>query len=141
LHEVSYNDPVPGESFTYPEFPGFFADWRWLEMRTRSVSVWFDNLSDIPFFGLHRPQGGKQPVIELPDLGWSFLHAIPPIGSKFDLAGTLGPQSQVTRLDGPARGDIVITLTAPQRFPSWRARCQVRDWIAICRSNSIPPNS
>lgn len=114
LHEVSYNDPVPGESFTYPEFPGFFADWRWLEMRTKNVSVWFDNVGDTPFFGLHRPQPGKQPVIELPDLGWSFLHAIPPIGSKFDLAETLGPQSQVTRLDGPLRGEIEVTLTSPQ---------------------------
>jgi hypothetical protein len=113
LHEVSYNDPVPGESFTYPEFPGFFADWRWLEMRTRHGSIWFENRREVPFFGLHRPQPGKQPVIDLPDLGWSFLHAIPPIGSKFDLPATLGPQSQVTRLDGVVRGDIAISLTPP----------------------------
>jgi hypothetical protein len=114
LHEVAYNDPVPGESFTYPEFPGFFADWRWLEMRTPDASVWFENHSDVPFFGLHRPQPGKHPVIDLPDLGWSFLHAIPPIGSKFDLAETLGPQSQPTRIDGAVRGDILISLTPPQ---------------------------
>ncbi|HUQ09060.1 MAG TPA: glycoside hydrolase family 2 TIM barrel-domain containing protein [Steroidobacteraceae bacterium] len=114
LHEVAYNDPVPGESFTYPEFPGFFTDWHWLEMRTKDASVWFENGSGIPFFGLHRPQPGQQPVIDLPDLGWSFLHAIPPIGSKFDLAEALGPQSQVTRIDGIVRGDIVISLTSPQ---------------------------
>jgi hypothetical protein len=114
LHEVSYNDPVPGETFVYPEFPGFFGDWRWLEMRTRGVSVWFENLAGIPYFGLHRPQPGKQPVIELPDLGWSFLHAIPPIGTKFDLPETLGPQSQVTRIEGIVRGEVAIALTPPQ---------------------------
>ncbi|HEX6638975.1 MAG TPA: glycoside hydrolase family 2 TIM barrel-domain containing protein, partial [Steroidobacteraceae bacterium] len=88
LHEVSFNDPVPGETFNYPEFPGFFTDWRWLELQTPQASVWFDNPGGIPFFALGRPQPGKQPVIELPDLQWSFLHAIPPIGTKFDLAET-----------------------------------------------------
>ncbi len=111
LHEVAYNDPVPGESFTYPEFPGFFEDWRWLELRLRDSSVWFENRSDIPFFGLHRPQAGKQPVLELPDLGWSFLHAIPPIGTKFTLADVLGPQSQTTPMDSSIRGEIAIRIT------------------------------
>jgi hypothetical protein len=109
LHEVAVNDPVPGESFVYPEFPGFFGDWRWLEMQTGGARLVFRNLSGIPYFGLHRPQPGKLPVIELPDLGWSFLHAIPPIGTKFDLPETLGPQSQTTRLDGVIRGEIAIS--------------------------------
>ncbi len=110
LHGRSYNDPVPGETFDYPEFPGFFGEWRWLEMHTRPARVVFRNLSGIPWFGLHRPQPGKLPVIELPDLGWSFLHAIPPIGSKFDLPETLGPQSQTTRVQGVLRGEIGIAV-------------------------------
>jgi hypothetical protein len=113
LHEVKNNDPVPGESFEYPEFPGFFRDWRWLEMQTRDARVLFRNLSGVPFFGLHRPQPGKQPVITLPDLGWSFLHAIPPIGSKFDLPGVLGPQSQPTRIEGVVRGELALSAEIP----------------------------
>jgi hypothetical protein len=113
LWEAAYSDPVPGESFAYPEFPGFFGEWRWLEMYPNDppARVLFRNASAVPYFGLHKPQPGKQPVIELPDLGWSFLHVIPPIGTKFDLPETLGPQSQVTRLDGSAiQGEIAIKL-------------------------------
>ena len=113
LHEVAYNDPVPGEAFTYPEFPGFFENWRWLGLRLRDASVWFENRSDIPFFGLHRPQPGRQPVLDVPDLGWSFLHAIPSIGTKFTLADVLGPQSQPTRVDGIIRGEIAVAVTPP----------------------------
>jgi hypothetical protein len=113
LWEALHADPIPGETYQYPEFPGFFGEWRWLEMFPERplARVIFRNVSAVPFFGLHRPQPGKQPVIELPDLGWSFLHVIPPIGTKFDLAETLGPQSQVTRLDGGViRGEIAIRL-------------------------------
>ena len=113
LHELKYNDPVPGESFDYPEFPGFFRDWRWLELQTRDARLLFQNLGDVPFFGLHRPQPGKQPVISLPDLGWSFLHAIPAIGSKFDLPAVLGPQSQPTRFDGVVRGELSLSAEVP----------------------------
>ena len=106
LHEVAYNDPIPGESFEYPEFPGFFGAWRWLQLQSEQPVV-IRNLSGIPWFGLLRPQPGKQPVIDVPDLGWSFLHAIPPIGTKFTLANVLGPQSQPTPA-GAQRGEIAL---------------------------------
>lgn len=109
---VSYSNSVPGETFAVPEFPGFFGEWRWLEMLAQSpdVRVVFRNVSGVPWFGLHRPEPGVLPVIELPDLGWSFLHVIPPIGNKFDPPETLGPQSHVTRVDGVLRGEIAIRL-------------------------------
>jgi hypothetical protein len=112
LHQVANNDPMPGESFEYPEFPGFFGAWRWLELHTRDATVRLRNMSGIPYHGLHRVQPGAQPVIALPDLGWSFLHVIPPIGTKFDLPGALGPQSQVTRA-GVVRGELAISAGAP----------------------------
>lgn len=110
LHEVAFNDPVPGESFSYPEFPGFFGEWDWLELRTLGSRVVFRNESNLPYFGLHRPQPGKLPVIDVPDLGWSFLHVIPPIGTKFTLAGVLGPQSRATPVNGPFRGEISLRV-------------------------------
>src|SRR5262249_38632845 len=35
LHAANYSRAVPGERYDYPEFQGFFADWEWLELRTR----------------------------------------------------------------------------------------------------------
>jgi hypothetical protein len=101
-------------SFDYPEFQGFFGEWRWLELLPQSPNcrIVFRNVSGIPFFGLYQPASGAQPVIEVPDLGWSFLHAIPPIGTKFDLPDTLGPQSQLTHLDGVIHGEIALRLSA-----------------------------
>jgi hypothetical protein len=112
LYEMLYSNPVPGETYSYPEFPGFFGEWRWLTLYPQAplARIVFRNVSGIPYFGLHRPQPGKLPVIDVPDLGWSFLHAIPPIGTKFDLAETLGPQSQRTPVQGRQRGEIALRL-------------------------------
>jgi hypothetical protein len=112
LYELPWSNPVPGETYSYPEFPGFFGEWRWLTLYPEAppARVVIRNVSGIPFFGLYRPEAGKQPVIDVPDSGWSFLQAIPPIGSKFDLAETLGPQSQRTAVQGVQRGEIAIRL-------------------------------
>jgi hypothetical protein len=110
LHETPYSRSTPGVSYEYPEFDGFFGSWRWLEMRTRAGRVLIRNGSDVPWFGLYRPQPGEKPVIDLPDVGWSFLHAIPPIGTKFDRAEWLGPQSQPTRLPAVVAGEISLSI-------------------------------
>ena len=36
--ENKYNDPVPGESFTYPEFKGYFANCSWMNIETQEGS-------------------------------------------------------------------------------------------------------
>jgi hypothetical protein len=97
-------------SYAYPEFEGFFGEWRWLEMRTRAGRLLFRNESEVPWFGLYRPEPGEKPVIELPDVGWAFLHAIPAIGTKFDRAELLGPQSRPTRLPAVIEGEIALSL-------------------------------
>jgi hypothetical protein len=111
LHETPYSRSTPGVSYEYPEFEGFFGSWRWLEMQTRAGKVVIRNGSDVPWFGLYRPQPGEKPVIDLPNVGWSFLHAIPPIGTKFDRAEVLGPQSQPSRLPTVVQGEIVLNFS------------------------------
>ncbi|MBQ5983193.1 MAG: glycoside hydrolase family 2 [Prevotella sp.] len=32
--QTSYNDPIPGESWLYPEFKGYFADVHWMQIET-----------------------------------------------------------------------------------------------------------
>ena len=111
VHAAQYSRAVPGESFAYPEFQGFFDAWRWLELQTADGTVRIGNTAaSIPYFGLYTPAGGEKPIIELPPLGWSFLHAIPPIGTKFTPPDVLGPQSQPTTFDGGKRIGGTLTL-------------------------------
>jgi hypothetical protein len=112
LHETRYNDPIPGETYAYPEFKGYFGDWRWLSLQTRHGRVTAENDGSVPYFGLYRPQGGVKPVLDLPDVGFAFLHVIPAMGSKFDLPDVLGPQSRPRQVSGVQRGDIKFTFEA-----------------------------
>jgi len=110
FHETAYNDPIPGETYAYPEFKGYFDAWRWLTLSTASERVTVENIGAVPHFGLFQPKGGVNPVLDLPDVGWSFLHVIPAIGTKFDLPEKIGPQSQTRTLQGVQRGELRITL-------------------------------
>jgi glycosyl hydrolase family 2 len=111
VHAAPYSRAVPGETYAYPEFQGFFGAWRWLEVQTSDATVRVGNgNAAIPFFALYSPAGGEKPVIELPPLGWSFLHAIPPIGTKFTPPDVLGPQSQSTEIGKSVGGVLTIEL-------------------------------
>jgi len=111
VHAAPYSRAVPGETYAYPEFQGFFGSWRWLEVQTSDATVRVGNgNAAIPFFALYSPAGGEKPIIELPPLGWSFLHAIPPIGTKFTPADVLGPQSQPTVFEKSVAGVLTIEL-------------------------------
>jgi hypothetical protein len=111
LHQANYSRSTPGVSYEYPEFEGFFGAWDWLELKTREARVVIRNGSQIPFIGLYSPTPGEQPILELPKLGWSFLHAVPPIGTKFALPEVLGPQSQTTQFTGSIEGEVKFTIT------------------------------
>lgn len=54
----------------------------------------------------NRRAGGVNPVLNLPDLGWSFLHVIPAMGNKFALPNVMGPQSQPRVLTGVQTGTL-----------------------------------
>jgi hypothetical protein len=99
FHAANYSRAIPGAVYAYPEFQGFFDDWSWYELRTRDARVIVRNMG-VPYFGLYSPAGGEKPILELPPLGLSFLHAIPPIGTKFALPDVLGPESQPAKFDG-----------------------------------------
>jgi hypothetical protein len=71
------------------------------------------NGGKVPFFALYRPAPGEKPILELPDMGWSFLHAIPSIGTKFAAADVLGPQSQPRQFSGIIRGELSFDVATP----------------------------
>jgi hypothetical protein len=115
FHETAYNDPIPGETYAYPEFKGYFGEWRWLALDTGSGRVTIENQRGTPYFGLYKPQGGVNSVLDLPDVGWAFLHVIPAMGTKFDLPDALGPQSQSRRVSGLQRGELKFTFEADSK--------------------------
>ncbi|MES1263170.1 MAG: hypothetical protein ABUL69_02360, partial [Peristeroidobacter soli] len=110
LHEAKYSRSTPGVTYEYPEFEGFFGAWNWLELETKQGRAVIRNGSQVPYFGLYQPTPGEQPILELPKLGWSFLHAVPPIGTKFALPDVLGPQSQPSRFADPIEGEVKISF-------------------------------
>jgi hypothetical protein len=110
LHAADYSRSTPGATFDYPEFEGFFGEWRWLEMRTFDARIEISNTGDIPYFGLYRAMPAANALLELPDAGWSFLHAIPPIGTKFALPDVLGPESRPAAFRGNIRGKLAIRV-------------------------------
>ena len=108
VHEVAYNDPIPGESFTYPEFKGYFREWRWLELDTEGGTLRVENASGIPFFGLYAPRDGQPSMQSFPDTGLAFLEVIPAIGSKFTGPETTGPQGVTPHVHGERSGSIIF---------------------------------
>jgi hypothetical protein len=112
LHQVAWNDPVPGQSFVYPEFKGYFQDWDWLLLETTIGHLTVENRSGVPFFGLYGPRDGEPPMLAFPDTGLALLDVIPAIGNKFDTPDQLGPQSRTPTVSGVRRGSIVLRFVA-----------------------------
>lgn len=114
LHDVAYNDPIPGQSFDYPEFRGYFGDWRWmvLGLRAGEGRLAIENGSRVPFLGLFGPRDGQPAMLAFPDTGLAFLDVIPAQGTKFDTPDTMGPQSRTPRASGVKRGRIVLRFGA-----------------------------
>jgi hypothetical protein len=106
----AYSDAVPGESWEYPEFKGYFGDWLWATFKTAEKrSITLMAASDGTFLGVYRPNEGSDPArtkLYTPQTGLAVFDAIPPIGTKFSDADQYGPQSQ----PNPAPGECRRTL-------------------------------
>lgn len=103
--EVAYNDPVPGETYAYPEFKGYFDAWSWLTLETDTLRLTIENGSGVPFHGLFRARDGVNGLLDWPPLGVALLDVIPAQRDKFLPPERLGPSGQTPRvmLDRTAR--------------------------------------
>jgi hypothetical protein len=107
-----YNNTITGwAGWVYPEFKGCFAGVRWMQLETTEGLITFiPERSDV-FVQVLTPDApptnlvGKT-AVRLPHAGLAFLHAIPPIGSKFKDAGTTGPEGQLAQAAGEYRGSV-----------------------------------
>jgi hypothetical protein len=109
--ENDYNDTITGyRGWKYPEFKGCFANVRWLELETTEGRITIVP-EHIPFVQVLTPRQPPdklvaQTRVNLPECGLGFLHAIPPIGTKFKPAAAGGPQGQLTGATGEYSGVI-----------------------------------
>lgn len=109
--DVDYNDPIPGVSWTYPEFKGWFSRWEWMAFTTTEGRFALLNDGGSPFVGVYAPRDGKNnPVLILPRLGLGVYQLIPAIGTKNSEPSNLGPQGQPQNVTGTVKGSLVIRL-------------------------------
>lgn len=109
--QTAYNDPIPGESWSYPEFKGWFAGWDWMSFTTTEGRFSFLNAGGSPFVGVYAPRDGlNNPVLVLPHLGLGVYQVIPAIGTKQSEPSNLGPQGQPQNITGEVKGSFLIRL-------------------------------
>jgi hypothetical protein len=108
VHEIRSHDLQPGESWDYPEFEGCFAGVRWVRVDTASGPVTVTSADPGAYFRIGTPRISHiNTTVAFPAGDISFLHAIPPIGSKSVAVEKTGPASQWAQ----ASGDYTGTLT------------------------------
>lgn len=104
-----YNDPIPGESFDYPEFKGYFANVQWMELKTQEGTIRIANKQTENYVGVYQPRDGRDALLyTLPATGISIMKVIPPVRNKVNTTDLVGPSSQAYWADGVYEGGIVM---------------------------------
>jgi hypothetical protein len=95
--EKAYNNTVTGQSWNYPEFKGWHAELYWVRLRTTEADFTVYTEQDNIFLEMLQPERPRAARNEntnppFPKGNIGFMHAISPIGTKFQPAEALGPQ-------------------------------------------------
>ncbi|MBO9729806.1 MAG: glycoside hydrolase family 2 [Chitinophaga sp.] len=113
----AYNNTVTGESWVYPEFKGYHANVYQATFHTTEQPITFYNGNAGTFLQVFRPQAPQgaannntNPAFPEGDIG--FMSAIAPIGTKFQDAAQMGPESQRNTMLNytPVKGTLWIDL-------------------------------
>lgn len=97
------NDGVTGVVWQYPEFRGHHADVYWATIHTTEVPITIASDIEGLFLRVLTPTPPPDPrssAVAFPEGNISLLHAITPIGTKFNPADTLGPSGHLNRVNG-----------------------------------------
>lgn len=109
IWENDYNDPIPGETFTYPEFKGYFGNVSWMNIRTKEGTISLTNETPDTYIGVYQPRDGRDRLLyTLPESGISVLNVILPVRNKVNSTDLCGPSSQAKWVNGPQTGRIVF---------------------------------
>ena len=94
----NYNDPIPGESWEYPEFKGYFAGVQWMKLNTSEGSIGISPshvLQQPSYIGIYTPRDGRDHILyNLPETGISILKVIPAVRNKVNTTDLNGPSAQ-----------------------------------------------
>lgn len=126
-----YNDPIPGESWSYPEFKGYFSGVDWMQLMTEEGSICFSNMSmthqadrmaiepaDRPFVGIYQPRDGRDHILyELPETGLSLLQVIPAVRNKVNTTDLNGPSAQPAWTTGAKTMSVRMRIDAASSRP------------------------
>jgi hypothetical protein len=104
----NYNDTTPGESWIYPEFKGYFHDWKWASFDMTKGRIIISSGAEDSFLGVYKPKDGKDGLLDFPEIGIAFLDAVPAIRNKFHTTEEIGPQSQAKQVSAVKRGTVSI---------------------------------
>jgi len=93
LWQNDYNDPIPGESFEYPEFKGYFANVHWMQLTTTEGKVGIETAGSR--IGVYTPRDGRDHILyTLPETGLALFKAIPAVRNKVNTTDLNGPSAQ-----------------------------------------------
>ena len=114
-----YNNTVTGETWQYPEFKGYHADMYWVvENKESPFTVYTDDQEVfLQMLKPTRPEAAKNEntTSSFPEGNIGFLNAISPIGTKFQPATVMGPQSQKSQMLNytPVTGSLWFDFREP----------------------------
>ncbi len=107
IWENEYNDPVPGETFIYPEFKGYFGNWCWVKLETTEGSITLATEGYDSFLGIYTPRDGRDaPLYTFPESGISILEVIPAVRNKVNATDLIGPSSKPQYVQGVKTGTL-----------------------------------
>ncbi|MDR2148131.1 MAG: DUF4981 domain-containing protein [Tannerella sp.] len=107
IWENEYNDPVPGETFIYPEFKGYFAEWKWVSFQTTEGEFSMGNGTADSYLGVYTPRDGRDALLyTLPESGIALLKVIPAVRNKVNATDLIGPSSQAKWVSGAQKGSV-----------------------------------
>ena len=90
---TNYNDPIPGETFEYPEFKGYFTDVTWMQLETTEGKIGI--IQPDCYVGIYTPRDGRDHLLyTLPQTGIALLKAIPAVRNKVNTTDLNGPSAQ-----------------------------------------------
>ena len=104
-----YNDPIPGESFTYPEFKGYFAGVQWMKLNTKTGTITIQPGTDKDYVGVFQPRDGRDKLLyTLPETGISLMQVIPAVRNKVNTTDLNGPSAQPVWARGTYVGEVTL---------------------------------
>ena len=106
----AYNNTITGETWGYPEFKGYHAEVNWVVIENKESPFTVYTTDKNMYFQMLHPgrekDAPKNNNVEpaFPEGSIGFLNAISAIGTKFQAAKAMGPQSQTNLpLDAPVK--------------------------------------